>query len=479
MTSAKATISPVKRALLLALKFSLSLVAVAILGFLALVLINAFDEDLSADAQALLAPPQMGKVEDGNGFVAFLGMQAPADQDQMAWGRKAAAAYMAQAQPGFVQSSEWKEATRGHLRAGPGKAWCTPESRDCLAEAKRDATPIASLLAADGNRLFLTRYRKAREAATFADVYVGANPAATIPPYGSLAYGASLALADVALKLASGDVEGAVAELEQEVGFHRRMIAGGRSLIAVMIGNRLLSRDLLTISELVRGDGERVAPYRARLAALARPQASAAALEPALRFEAHTWTTFAHRIRAILRDNGGWMLSGDIHSPALNWAQSLFALPNQTANLVAATAKIEFSIAAAPAAQFDAKAKEIDAAKMSQLARPWYSNLRNPVGKANFEDTATFTTYAARMHDLQALERMTSLQIALAESGAGDAAAAAAFVAGEGGKTYSDPYTGKPFAFDPAKRLLSFEPRAKGGIGGDLKKRYGRAGIAL
>lgn len=188
-------------------------------------------------------------------------------------------------------------------------------------------------------------------------------------------------------------------------------------MMAVMIGSRLLSRDLLTISELVRGDGERIAPYRARLAALARPQASAAALEPAFRFEAHTWTTFAHRIRMILRDNGGWMLRGDIHSPALNWAESLFALPNQTANLVVATAKIEISIAAAPAAQFDAKVKEIDAAKTSQLAWPWYSKLRNPVGKANFEDIATFPPYAARMHDLQALERMTSLQIALAELG--------------------------------------------------------------
>lgn len=56
---------------------------------------------------------------------------------------------------------------------------------------------------------------------------------------------------------------------------------------------------------------------------------------------------------------------------------------------------------------------------------------------------------------------------------------AGAFIAGEGAKSYPDPYTGKPFAFDPAKRLLSFEPRAKGGIGGDLKKRYGRPGIAL
>ena len=60
-----------------------------------------------------------------------------------------------------------------------------------------------------------------------------------------------------------------------------------------------------------------------------------------------------------------------------------------------------------------------------------------------------------------------------------ETAAIAAFVAGEGAKSHPDPYTGKAFAFDPEKRMLSFESRAKGRWGDELKKRYGRAGIAL
>jgi hypothetical protein len=486
MTLQQSPQSALKRTLRLALKAVLSLAAVAILGFLAVVLINAVDEDLSADARTLLAPPQMGKIENSNGFVAFLGIVAPKDQDQMEWGRKAAAAYAAQAQPGFVQSAEWKEATRAHIgrtaRGGVPKPWCTPEARDCLADATRDGAAVAKVLEAGDNALFLARYRKAREGASFADVYIGANVAANLPPYWSLIHGASLAHADAALKLAAGNVEAAVAELEREVAFHRKIIAGGRTVVAVMIGNRLLSRDLLTISELARSDGGRIAPYRARLSALARPQASAAALEPAFRFEAHTWANFAHGIRTILRDNRGWMLrDGAIVdlSPAYNWALSLLALPNQSANLVAAMAMIDASITGVPPQQFDAKVKEVAAAKARQLTRPWYSKLRNPVGKENFEDGPNLASYAARMYDLQALERMTSLQIALAERGISDAAAVAAFVAGEGAQSYADPYTGKPFAFDPTKRLLSFEPRAKGGVDRDLKTRYGRTGIAI
>jgi hypothetical protein len=486
MTTAQSPISPLKRTIRLALKAVLGIAAVAVLCFLALVAINAVDEDLSADAQALLAPPPMGRIEDGNGFIAFLGIAAPRDQDQMEWGRKAAAAYAAQAQSGFVQSPEWKEATRAHLgRSARGDAlmpWCTPEARDCLAEAKRDRAAVAKLLEAGDNALLLARYRKARAGATFADLYVGANVAADIPSYSSLIYGASLALADSAARLAAGNVAAAVAELEREVAFHRRMIAGGRTVITVMVGNRLLARDLLTISELVRSENKRIAPYRARLAALTRPQASAAALDPALRFEVHAWVDFAHGIRRILRDNRGWMLRDGVTinlSPVFNWALSLLALPNQTANLVAAAAKLDAAVTGAPAAQFDAKAREVAAAKAAQLAGPWYSKLRNPVGKENFEDGPDLAVYAARMHDLQALERMTSLQIALAERGIAGSAAAAAFVAGEGAKPYADPYTGEPFAFDAAKRLLSFEPRSKGGVGGELKKRYGRTGIAL
>lgn len=68
--------------------------------------------------------------------------------------------------------------------------------------------------------------------------------------------------------------------------------------------------------------------------------------------------------------------------------------------------------------------------------------------------------YAARAHDLGALGRMVDLQAALAERGIADSAAIAVFVAGEGAKSHTDPYTGQAFRFDPQTRQLSFKPRA-------------------
>lgn len=471
-------------------KTALGLAAICAFAFVALLALNAVDDDLSAEAKALLAPPQMGKVEDGNGFIAFLGMGAPRDQDQMDWGRKAAAAYMAQAQPGFKSDEKWKEATRSHIDTPPfagkpaRKPWCLPEARDCLAEARRDGAALDRLLAEADNALLLARYRRVREGAGFVDLYIGTDPAASMPRFGSLLNGALLAQADIARKAGAGELEAAVAELEREVAFHRKIIAQSGSLIGVMIGNRLLSRDLLAISELLRGDPGAAAAYRERLAALTRPQVNAAVLKAAFALEAHSWASFGLEIRKVLRDNRGWMLSDNLTgnvSPVVNWLRSLLALPNQTANRAAALSAIDAAMADAPASQFDARAREIRAAKADAAggAEPWYARLRNPVGKAFFGDPVNLDSYAARMHDLHALERMVDLQLALAARGLTDPAAMAAYIAGEGAQSHSDPYTGKAFSFDPGKRLLSFEPRAKGSWSADLKKRNGTAGIVI
>lgn len=469
------------------LKLTLWLIVFATVTFVGAAAYNAFDEELSVDAKALLAAPPMGAIDDKNGYIAFLGMVAPKEQDQMEWGRKAAAAFTAQAQPGFTRTPEWKEAIRSHLKAPETQnKWCKPEVRDCLAEAKSGNAAIAKTLAEGDNALLLTRYRKVRDGVTFTDLYMGANPAADMPGYSAFAASALLSLAENSMQFYAGNLDAVVAELEREVAFHRRMIADGRSIITVQGGSTMLARDLLIISELLRSGGERVAPFRVRLSALTRPQVSAAALRPAFLLTAHEMVVFGHRIRAVLRDNGGWMLSRDLSnnmSPLQNWVLSLLVRPNATANVVAAAMTAQVSLANVQPAQFDHEIGAIRLAEQKLLERPWYGELNNPVGKGLAEVSVVgLGEYAARMHDLQALERMVDLQMSLAARGITETAAIAAFVAGEGAKSHPDPYAGKAFAFDPKNRLISFEPRAtrpKGRWGAELEKRYGKAGIAL
>lgn len=465
----------------LPLKLALGLAVAGVAGFVAVAIYNAFDEDLSAQAQALLAPPAMGKIEDKNGYIAFLGLVAPKGYDQMEWGRKAAVAFTAQAQPGFTRTPEWKEATRSHIQVPKAqKQWCTPEARDCLAEAKTGGEALAKRLAEGDNAELLARYRKVRAALEFSELYMGALMLDIPSSYFALRAGASLVLADIALKAGAGDFEAAVAELEREVAFHRRIIGGGRILVTVLSGEAMLARDLLTISELLRTSGGRIAPYHARLRELTRPQASTATLQPAFRAIAHEKVNWAQHWRTFLRDNADIVRFGHEGQAWENLVLSFFIRPNETANVVASFMTAEASIAGVPAAQFDQEAARIRNANDALLERPWYAEGSNPVGKGMVElATVRLADYASRMNDLQALERMVDLQATLAARSITDTAAIAAFVAGEGVQSRADPYTGKAFAFDPDKRLLSFEPRVKGRWSGDLMKRYGKAGIVL
>lgn len=465
------------------LKLALWLIIFVVIVFAGTVVYNAFDEELSAEAKALLVPPPMGAIDDKNGYIAFLGMVAPKEQDQVEWGRKAAAAFTAQAQPGFTRTQKWKESTRSHLKVPETqRKWCKSEVRDCLAEAKSGAAAIAKTLSEGDNALLLARYRKARDGVTFTDLYIGANPAADMPGYSVLTAGALLSLAENSMQFRAGNLEAVVAELEREVAFHRRMIADGRSIITVLSGSNMLARDLLIISELLRSGGKGVAPFRVRLSALTRPQISVVAMQSAFRLEAHRKVTGGNSTRATLRSNDGWMLS-DTTSPLQNWALSLMVRPNATANVVAAAMTAQVSLADVQPAQFDHEIAAIRMAEHKLLERPWYAELSNPVGKGVADVIVVgLGEYAARMHDLQALERMVDLQMTLAARGITETAAIAAFVAGEGANSHPDPYTGKAFAFDPKNRLISFEPRAtrpESRWGAELKKRYGKTGIAL
>ena len=450
------------------LKLVLGLGAAGIVVVAAAAIYNAFDEDLSPQAKALLVPPPMGKIDDSNGYIAFLGLVAPAGQDPMAWGRKAAVALAEQSDPGFTRTADWREATRPHLTVN-ATAWCKP---DCLAEVKRDPATVAARLANGTNAQLLERYRKLRDTPDFADLDFGAFNTGASASYSALAAGASLSLGDAALKANAGDAAAAIGELEQELKFHRRLMSGGRTLATVMNGETLLGRDLLAIAQLLRSDAKRFAPFVASLRELTSAEVSDAGIAAALRWTAHERVSWAQQWKTLL------VLAG---LPSANWFTSWLIQPNATANLVAQVMSAEISLGAASAAQFEPERAAVRKANDALVERPWYAEASNPVGKSLTElATGALGEYVARWHDLRALARMVDLQLALAERGIGEPAAIAAFVSGEEAKSHVDSYTGKPFAFDPATRLLSYLPHAESRWSSDLKKRYaGRVAIEL
>lgn len=450
------------------LKLVYGIAAIGIVAVAAAAIYNTLDEDLSPQAKALLVPPPMGKIDDSNGYIALLGLVAPVGQEQMDWGRKAAIALTEQSAPGFTRTAEWREATRPHLTVNT-TAWCKP---DCLAEAQRDPATVAARLANGTNVQLLARYRKLRDVPDFADLDFGAFNTGASASYSALTAGASLSTGDAALKGNAGDSAAAIREFGQELKFHRRLISSGRTLPTVMMGETLLGRDLLAISELIRSDAKRYAPLVASLRELTRAEVSDAGIAAALRWTAHERVSWAQQWKTL------FVLGG---LPSTNFIMSWFIQPKATANLVAQVMSAETSLGAVPATQFERERAAVRKVNDALLERPWYAEASNPVGKSLAElGTGGLGEYVARFHDLRALARMVDLQLALAERGIAESAAIAAFVSVEGVKSHVDPYTGKAFAFDPATRLLSFAPRGESRWNSDLKKRFGgRVGITL
>jgi hypothetical protein len=418
---------------------------------------NAFDDELSPQARALLAPPPMGKIEERNGLIAFLGLAAPVDQDPVQWGRAAAAAFAAQAQAGFTPTDAWKQATRDHLGI-KARTWCKP---DCVTEARRDSAAVRARLADGKNALLLARYRKIAEAPEFADLYVGGLTVAPPGSYSLLAAGASLALSEAATQAASANPGAFVGALEREMRLHRRMASAGGALATVLNGENLLASDLLALSSALRADPEGLAPYLARLRRSTRPDIDVAGTLAALRLHSHQMVSWSLQWKQLLRESGGLPTAEHGSAPLANWGMGLFIQPHATANLVANVITADAALAAVPADRLEREMAATRKSKDTLLARPWYAQAANPVGKDVAQlNTSSLGKYAARLHDVRALLRMVDLQLALAHAGINEPGAVAVFIAGHAGGTQDDPYTGKPFAFDAATRQLSFQPRA-------------------
>lgn len=460
-----------------------ALLGMVLMVVVALVAINLMDEDVAPGTRALMTAPPGGRLDERNGFVDFLGMGAPAGSDAAAWGRKAAAAFAAQVEPGFRRTPEWEAATRSHLQATKeATGWCNPEKTGCLALAREKRAALATELVAPPNAEIMARYRVAREKPEFTDLSVGSDLLAILPPYTHLTHAAALARLDIALKAVDGDLEGAVAELEREAAFHRRQFDGARSLVALMVPVTMHARDLLLASDLLREAGETGAPFRARLLALVAAPVPTAPLERALKTEAAMGLAFASGLRARMRagsvsDSFG-VMGLDRMGPTR--VMSFFVRENDTLNRLGAAYASEMQAASVPAAGFVAARDAVRAQRAALAQLPWHGYLANPVGKVLVASMLPeLSSYAGRLHDLEALRRMVRLQAMVAERGLKDAGEIQGLIAAEGAAG-ADPSTGQPFALDPATRTISYAPLGSGGYVQEWMKRGGgRAAIRL
>lgn len=437
----------------------------------------SFDDELSADAKALLAAPKLGEPTDANGYVAFLGMGAPPGQDQMAWGKKVVAAFRAQDADGFRKDAAWEKTVKPQLGFSKDVPWCAPEKQSCLAVAREKGEALARLL--EDNREMLARYRTMRDKPAYEEAYFSPRADALLPPYHLIPNSQSLALLSEIRQATAGDLDGAIGELEREAAFHGRLAASARHLIGKSVAAVMIARDALVLSDLIAANKAGIAPYGARIQAMARRLEA----DLALREAPPSWEIYVGATQAVeLRRRAPY---GSPDAPGNVLIDTLGALiyrPNASANDLVAKHKEQLAILGKGPLNFD-QALAIAGEATRRLESPsWTDVLRNPVGSLLLSlSPVSYGEFFARAYNVAGLLRLVALQAAVVARGIESPEAIARFLASEAAKPYADPFTGKPMAWDGSARQLYFQPRGRGaGWIEALKTRYqGRIAVTL
>lgn len=442
---------------------TLSIVVLVMLG------INAVDEDLRPEVATALQPAKPTVPEQDNAFFAFIGLSAPAGIDASEHGRQ----WIADA--ATVDSLEmFEKYDKNRLDFAEIKGrFCTLYAQDCFEKARRNSGEVRKILAA--NEELLGRYEAMLGFPRFEDL----SPPRGFefaPPYRHLSIAHSLKHAQVALLIDEGRLDEGLAVLERQMAFDRRFLGGSTRLKLTAIND--LSDDLLFIAEMLRVKRAELAPFAARIGALAAPldleqRRMDRVLAAEFRFVASTIRPYriegsGKALRKIARIP--WEMLGLDDAAAtrarrfavLDPLLARFLKENATLNsfhpLYARIAELSHL---PPAGLSDGNRVLTRQAKHD--AYNWRLAY-NPGGKQMSVAAAEFdlSDDVFRMHDLDGLLRLVALQAAILAEGILDANVAA-FI-GKSERELFDPYTGKPMQWDAVKGQIWFAPAS------DLKR---------
>ena len=403
------------------------------------VVVNLRDEPLQPEAAELLdaSPPKVPA--ERNAFYYVVGFEAPLTDDP----HKAGKAWMDAvdaAQQGQLSRTDapWPPQPRGLAKI---EAYCVPEKASCI-RWLRETTEGRPALA--DNAAVVTRYRRVLSYPAYAETADPRLYTYPLPRYVAFTNAQRFFLLDIAQRLERGEVDEALAALRDEIAFDRRMLAGSRTLLHKMVAAAQMQRTAVFAADALTTYRREIGPRAAQLAEALRPlSADERALAPGLRTELVMAASALDPVRWRAEDMGlGISIPTAVVRPVYKH--------RATVNMIHRVTRAWSDVDNAPANDLGSafiRAKE---------AEPQFSARRaiyNPVGKLLLSSNLPqLNASFERIHDTDALVRMVSLQ---AELVALDVRAedVPAFP-----KKILDPYTGKPFAWDPNTRQLSFEP---------------------
>ena len=411
---------------------------------LAVLALNAFDERLDANAATMGEPRAASVLEAQNGYLAVIAMGAADGADGTAY----AQAWLAEARTAAGENRPEKQpqATRAQRAA-----LCDSTQTSCLTALQDNLDSVGARLDTYGEDL--ARYEKLIDYRAYEEILdYRFSLESQFPRYAAMGGAQRAWLARAALAAQAGKVDAALTAVERDMAFQRVMLRDSRTLIGRMVAAANYSRDLAFLADLLQTSLGDLKPHAPRLTAMLKPIDRAS-----LNMDALIETEFG-AMKQLLKDPAaaGKGQSGFLETLGVRLLRLLYR-PNATVNAAFADyMQIRESLRKPPATltrNLDTQNKAADDAE-SGLALLDY--IVNPVGKTLVKIAMpSFSAYALRLHDLDAMNRLLGLgaEIIAADVGAEDIAE---FVSKSDARFF-DPYSGKPMRWDAASKQLSFK----------------------
>ncbi len=400
--------------------------------------INAFDEPLNAQAAALGEPRAPAVSASQNGYLAVIGMGAADGADATAYAK----AWLAEARMAAQENRPEKpiEAKRAER-----PALCDASQMSCLAATQDKADAARVQLARYSEDL--ARYEKLIAYNAYEEILdYRFNLESQFPRYTPMAAAQRAWLVRAALVVQAGNIDEALLAVERDIAFQRVMLVGSRTLIGRMVAAANYTRDLAFVADLLQTSLADLKPFAPRLTAMLKP------IEPvALNMDTLIDTEFGV-MKQLLKNPAAASSAGQA-SLQESLGVRFFYQRNATINAAHVFYRQTQALLRKPPAALTQESAADGAVLESMKLRDY---VENPVGKMLLRvGVPSFVSYALRLHDLDALNRLLGLG---AEIIAADVEmdGIADFVA-KSGTQFFDPYSGKPMAWDATSRQLSFK----------------------
>jgi hypothetical protein len=427
------------------------------------------DETLNPDAQRIIeAKPTVPPAQ--NAYYALLALKASPELDAFEVGKQIVAAQVAIAlQPNGYEAEFSPDVYLGvkplvapQIRLNT-QLFCRPvsETPNCLAAFREHRDLIdAELRDLD---IYVKRYRSARNYPHFEDVMM---PTANMPfvPWPAINQMSELVDAKIALDMAEPTKqEAALSELLAEILFWQRIGDETNMLDTRLASAKLVQKNYRLASELLAAYPQIAVEHKDLLAKITHPLSSKATdlrlmLEGELQLFAVAMQRINKKHQSIKKD-GEANVFGHVHRLSRAVARSPFRL-NASNNLYYAHMIAVGDFYSRTGVELGANAAAFESSINHYNGLDPRTWLYNPVGKVLAGIAVPqYSSYAYRLHDLAGYSRLVELQRQIALSHTAPEKIAEFIAAADA--NLADPYTGKPMAYDPVTKTISFTPQGK------------------